>query len=138
MNGQHVDRKLGPLDIEGSEQVPSLDRATGEIPILVFIRPNATKRWATVTNCSQAALAAAEIFLAHGGRYTAEELGGSDAGTSYCAEFSVDGEVQDVVVEISFGDRTEQRATFELMIIKSLVYFQALLLEKEERDGNKS
>lgn len=102
------------------------------IPVTVFVRPNGELREAFIEGRSPEVEAAAEQFIEAGGRYTVEPINAT-LGTSYCAEFNVDGEVQDIAIEIGFDSDpplVKHFAAFDKMVLSSLGFLQAKGLMK--------
>lgn len=94
------------------------------IPVTVFVRPNGRREEATVDRPRDIE-ALAERFIAAGGRYTVEELSGM--GTSYCAEFEVDGETQDIACEIGFDSNpplVKHLAAFDKVVADSARFLE--------------
>ncbi len=94
------------------------------IPVIVFIRPNGQKEEATIQRPDDIEIMAKE-FINSGGRYTVEPLGGM--GTSYCAEFKVDDEIQDIACEIGFDSdppNIKHFAAFDEVVKQSIKFLK--------------
>lgn len=92
------------------------------IPVVVYVRPHGEQRETEIDRPAEIE-ALASRFIEAGGRYTVEELGGM--GTSYCAEFEVDGETQDIACEIGFDSTpplVKHYAAFDKMVADSVAF----------------
>lgn len=90
------------------------------VEVTVFIRPNGRQEDAEINRPDEIETLANE-FINAGGRYTIEPLDGMR--TSYCAEFVVNGETQDIACEIGFDSNppnVKHYAAFDQVVRQSV------------------